>query len=528
MIGALFRLVFGNLLGNLWILVANLPRLVRRRPRWVRIRLADPLPARPPARRWFRRRVPSLAGLADFLDELAKDPKLVGLVVEVEHVHGSWATLTGLRALLEGFRSKGKQLVCHLSSPTLGAYYVATAADRIACDESGPLALVGIAAEVTFYGGALEKFGARAELEHRGKYKSFAETFTRKDMSPAHREALDAILDQIESNLGQSLNRRGVDQAVLAGGPYTAAEAAAKKLIDAVKYRDELDAWIGAKSGSAAAWRGGRLRRLRWRPLFRGPRVAVLPLHGAIVNGEGGGRTVGSDSAARAIAAAREDRRVAALVLHIDSRGGSASASDLIWREVSLTVKKKPVVACLADVAASGGYYIACAASKIVAQPLTLTGSIGVVAGKLNLGGVMEKLGLNAVILARGDAAAMNSSARGYSDEERRRLVVEIDALYDQFVRKVAAGRQLSALAADQIAQGRVWTGADAHARKLVDELGDARAAIRIARELAGRGELPVEERAVHPRRQGLLRLALGRSARGGLRYLAPRIRLTT
>jgi len=519
---AVFRLLFLNLLANLFLLPFAVAHALRRRPRWVRLDVKEPLPARP-ARVGFRRR-PSVAALSKAVDELAADPKLEGVMVALGPLGGGWAKAETLRRLLLRLAGKGKRVVVHLSSPGLHEYYVATAAHTIAVDESGPLGLLGLAAEVTFFGGALPKIGAEAQVEYRGPYKSFAETFLRKAMSPAHREAIDAILDDLQAELVSAISAgRHVDAeraaALLAGGPYVAAAARDAGLVDRIGYRDELEEELGAK-------RFRRRIRLRWRPLLARRTIRVLALHGAIVPGEGGGlprRALAADAAVRAIAA---------VVLHLDSRGGSASASDLIWHEAARCGRSKPVVAYLDDVAASGGYYIACAASRIVAQPGTLTGSIGVVAGKIALQGLHQRLGLNSVILTRGEAAAMNHVSRPYSPEERRRLAAEVDALYQQFVGRVAAGRGLSPAEAEAVAGGRVWSGKAAHARRLVDALGDVDDAIRSAETLARRaGEhLEIDDVAVAPRRRGVLSLlppaladllVLGRER---ALYLAPEI----
>jgi len=507
-LGALLRLVIVNLLGNVVRLARNLPRLLRRRPRWVRLKLREPLPARPARPGFLRRRIPSLAGLAELARELADDARLEGVILELHHVSGGWAHARSLRDVVARLAGK-KKVVVHLSSPSLRDYYVACAAPTIFVDESGPLALHGLAAEARFFRRALEKAGARAETEYRGAYKSMGEMLVRDDMSDAQREALDTVLDRIEAELcGAVATARGLTEErtreLLRGGPYLAAEAARHGLVDGVKYADE----VGPEKPEAATvqvWRGARWLPLVWRPLFgRQRRVAVIPLHGAIVAGEGtGGRSVGSAAATRSLGAVREDPRIGAAVLHIDSRGGGAAASDLIWREVTRLAAKKPVVAYMHDVAASGGYYIACAATRIVAQPTTLTGSIGVVAGKVSFGELLRRAGITSVELTRGVAASMSSVARGYNDEERRRLAAEVDAMYHQFVAKVAAGRKLEVGEAELHARGRVWMGVDAHERKLVDTLGDVEDAIALAESLSGaKGAVEVP---VTPRRRTLL-----------------------
>jgi len=553
MIRALLRLVFVNVLGNLWRLLSAPLRLLRRRPGWVRVVVKEPLTARPVRRRWPFTAPGSLAGLSKLGQELGRDAHLQGVVIELGPVGAGWARLATLRQVVIGLRAAGKRVVVHTSAPGLRDYFVAVAADAVLVDESGPVGLFGLAAEVTFFAGALEKVGAEVEAEYRGAYKSFAETFTRRDMSTAHREATDAILDDLEAELVKAIadgRRVSPERAreLLTGGPYMAEEAQRVGLVDGVCYLDEVDDWVArwstgtgpapalpaaaavpaapaasvktAKVADLATWRAAQPRGLRWKPLFIAPRkIRVLSLSGTIVPGEGSSfprQQLGAEAARRALEAVRRDRRVAAVVLHIDSRGGSAAASDLIWRAVVRLGRDKPVVAYFHDVAASGGYYLACAASKIVAHPTTLTGSIGVVAAKLNLETLRARAGLGTAILTRGEAAAMHSTSRGLSTEERRRLAAEVDALYKQFVGKVAEGRKLSPEAAEAVAQGRVWTGAAAHTRGLVDELGGIDEAIAAARTLGRRhpGEkLEVDDMQLAPRAGLAARLA-GAAAR--------------
>ena len=537
MLRALFRLIFSNLLGNFFRLLGNLPRLLRRKPGWLRLDVKQPLPARPRRVGFIRKRVgPSLDAVVRLCEELGKDAALTGVVVRLESLGGGWAHLESLRGAFASLRAAGKRVVFHLSSPSHREYFVATAGDSILIDESGPLGLVGLSAEVTFWGGALDKLGALPEAEYRGAYKSFAETFLRRDMSPAQREAQGAILDHLQATMSAALaGARKVSperaRELFEGGPYLATEAEKAGLVNGVRYLDEVPEYLGIPAprlASPSQWRRARLRPLVWKPLLGGPRsVQVVALHGMIVSGEGGGfprRSLGGDAAVRTLEAARKDRRVAAVVLHVDSRGGSAAASDLIWRETVRLAREKPVVACFDDVAASGGYYLACPATKIVAQPSTLTGSIGVVAGKLSFAGLRERLGLGTEILTRGPAAAMNSTARGYSTEERRRLAAEVNGLYQQFVRKVAEGRHLTLEAAEAVAQGRVWTGAAARERGLVDELGGVDVALRLAKELGRRrpGErLAVEDVHVSAKRDSLFWRLVGDRAERTLRIPA-------
>ena len=523
MLGVPFRLV-ALVLANLFRLLQNGLRLLRRRPRWVRLALRQPLPARSVRIPPFRRRGPSLAGLADVCRDLGADAHVEGVIFELHALGGGWAQAQTLRGILGRLRAAGKRVIVHLSSPSVRHYYVACAADKVAMDESGFLDLRGLAAEVTFLGTALGKLGLEPELAYRGAYKSFAETLMRSDMSPAHHEALDAVLDRIQEELVTALaaaRKVSPERAaeLLTGGPYPAARALELGLVDGVGYADEV---TDGKVFPVEAWLRARPRPWVRFPLHRRRRrLLVLPLHGSIVGGEGGaGRTLGSDAAERALDAATRDGSVTAVVLHVDSRGGSAPASDKIWHAVKRLAAAKPVIAYLDEVAASGGYYLALGATKIVAQPGTLTGSIGVVAGKVTIAGLYEKLGLRSVVLQRGPAAAMDLATRRYSDDEKARLTAEIDAIYAQFVRRVVDGRKLTPEAAEAVAQGRVWIGADAHARGLVDELGDVDAARALAEKLAKLRPEKTVEGALHPRHRSLFaRMA---AVEPGLEELAP------
>ncbi len=360
-----------------------------------------------------------------------------------------------------------------------------------------------------------------------------AETFTASEMSPANREALEAIADTIDGELlGALVEGRRIDRAraraLVDGGPYLAAEARAGGLLDGVLYRDQVAAHLGvegqgrqsgllqgptgkeARTMEAASWLRTRPRWLRLGMPRR--KVAVLTLGGTIVPGEGASmlqETCGATPSVRALDRLREDHRVAAVVLHVDSRGGSSAASDLIWRGVARLGAAKPVVAYFGDVAASGGYYIAVPCAWIVAQRATLTGSIGVIAGKMSLERLLGRLGVGTGLITRGRAAAMNSVRRRYDDAERERLRAEIAGVYRQFVEKVAAGRKRTTDAIDAVAQGRVWTGEAAAERGLVDALGAIGEAVRAAEERARRkpGErFDLVDAVPRPKAGGLLR----------------------
>ena len=496
MLGIPLRLVW-NLLANLVVLLRMVPRLWRRSPEWVTLELEGAIHERAPRRTWLRRaRTWSIDGLTKFFDEVVKDADVKGVLIRIRTLEVGWARLDSLRGLIADLRARGKKVVAHLSGGGNAEWSIACACDEIFADESAPLHLIGMAAEAVFLREALDRVGVRAELAAIGDYKSAAEMFTRDGMSPANREATSAILQQLfESLIAATAQGRKLDPArakeALCGGPYVAQAAQQAGLVDGVLYFDELCEKLG-KPMPAGMYARRRAVKLRWRPLVRRRRaIAVLSLEGVITSGEGGAlrRVIGERSSSRALAAVRENPRIDGVVLHVDSRGGDATASDRIWREVVLLGRKKPVVAFLGDVAASGGYYIVAPATRIFAQPGTLTGSIGVIGGKVVAEGLLGKLGVRTERIAFGDAAAMQSASRGYSAEERARLDRELRAVYDQFVAKVADGRKAPRDKIEQVAQGRVWTGLAARERGLVDDLGDLRAAVRACETAARRRE---------------------------------------
>lgn len=484
---------------NLLVAPRNLMRWLRRRPEWVSLKIDGHVAERQPPRRFFRRSHKlSVASLEELCEAVAAEPKVRGLVLEIDAVEAGWARLEAMRTAVLRLRSSGKRVVAHLSSPGNREIYLAAACDEVLVDESGPVGLTGLALERGFYGEALRRLGVDPEIDRIGAWKSFAETFTDGAISPANREALEAILDVIEARLLAALcEGRKIEtaraRALVDGGPWLADRALAEKLVDAVLYRDEVALRLGDGKRPARIEEASRFlrRRPRFRRLGLGRRrVAVLTLEGTIVPGEGTNlmqRSCGSASAGRALSSLREDERVAAVVLHVDSRGGSSAASDLIWRDVARLAAAKPVVACFGDAAASGGYYIAAPCAWIVAQPATLTGSIGVIAGKLSIERLLERLSIGTAVLTRGKAAAMGSLRRGYDPTERERLRGEIAGVYRQFVEKVAAGRKLTVAKVDEVGQGRVWTGEAAAKRGLVDQIGGVGDAIRAAEERARR-----------------------------------------
>jgi protease-4 len=437
------------------------------------------------------------------LHESSADPHVVGLIVKVGGAL-PWAVMQELRLGVRAFSASGKPTMAWAESfgegtGDMAGYVLATAFDQIWLQPGGGLGLLGVAAETTFVRGALDRLGIEPQLEQRHEFKNAADQVMRTELTPAHRKALDRIAESIFTEAVRAVAQgRRIEAArvkeLADTGPRTAPEALDAGLVDALGYRDEVYAAMRSRVSSDAEllfadrWHPPRRPRV---PVRSRGRVALVEVRGSIVSGRTRrspmGRQVGSESVSAALRVATKDDSVRAVVLSVDSPGGSAVASDTIWREVCRVREAgKPVVVSMGAAAASGGYYIACPADVIVALPSTLTGSIGVFGGKMVVSGLLDRLGLTTGTVSYGARSLMYSARSGFSDEERERLAVTIDAIYDDFVGKVARGRNRSVAEIEEIARGRVWTGSDAVGIGLVDEIGGLRDAIRIARLRAG------------------------------------------
>jgi protease-4 len=437
------------------------------------------------------------------LYEAGEDRRVVGLIAKVGGVL-PWATMQELRQGVRAFADSGKPTVAWAESfdgagANLTAYALASAFGEIWLQPGGGVGPLGVGVEATFLRGALDKLGIEPQLEQRHEYKNAADVFERTELSPAHREALERLTESIFAEAVESAaagRRMEVSRlrTVLDAGPHTATEARDAGLVDRLGYRDEVYASLRSRVADCAellfadrwhpAWRPSVLKR-------RKGHVALVEVRGGIVTGRSrrgfGGRQVGSDTVGAQLRAARSDDRARAVVLRVDSPGGSAVASEVIWREV-VRVREagKPVIVSMSDLAASGGYYVSCAAELILALPATLTGSIGVFGGKFVVRDLLERMGLTTGTVQQGERALMYSTRRRFDEEERARLAATIDAVYDDFVGKVARGRGRTAAEIDAVARGRVWTGRDALQVGLVDQLGGLRQAVAVARTRSG------------------------------------------
>lgn len=507
------------LVGGLALLLRGRAPALASSDSYLYLALDRELPEQPPRdiETFFERRPPSLRTVVESLDRAAGDASVHAVVVRLSALPDTgWGKVQELRAALGRFRKSGKAAYAHLEAAGNREYYLATGCSKIFAVPTAILDVSGLAAEVTFFRGTLDKLGIQAQFEGVGKYKNAPNQFTERSFTEPHREQMEALLDSVYGQYVTAIaeGRGKTPQQVaelVERGPYAAQEALRAGLVDELLYQDEVE----ARLKSAERLTPGQYVRSA-RGFFDGrARVALVYAVGEIVSGEsqdgpfGGGGFAGSDTIAGALRQARQDRAVKAIVLRVDSPGGSGTASDVIWREVRLARKAKPVVVSMGDVAASGGYYIAMGGDAIVAQPGTITGSIGVFGGKFSLRGLYDKVGITRETLTRGRHADLFSEYRPWDEEERATIRGLMEVFYADFVRKAAEGRKMSEAEIDALAQGRVWTGADAKQRGLVDQLGGLNDALDVAKRRAGIGRDEEVALVILPERKSLLDLVL-------------------
>ncbi len=454
------------------------------------------------------RRRPTVQALVESLDKAAADSRISSVLVVPKGLDGPyWGKLQEVREAITTFRRSGKRAIAYLEYGGEREYFLATACDRVYLMPTSPLDLSGLATYELFLRGTLDKIGAVPDYFHIGDYKTAPNQLTEKSFTPAHREMSESLNRDLYEQLIHAVaeSRKKTDDEVrqfLDDGPFLPEDALRAGLVDDLAYEDQINEKAKLSIGREPA-RIDVDQYAEVAPgsvgLGGGPRVAVIYATGVIASGRSGydpmnGPVVGSDTIVEHIRRARRDRTIRAIVLRIDSPGGSTIASDVIWRELAVTRTQRPgvpLVASMSDLAASGGYYLAMAAPDIVAQPGTLTGSIGIYGGKIVTGGTYEKLGMNIEAVSRGRNAEMNSPVRPYNESERAKLEEQLQAFYDQFVDKAAEARHKTPEAIDAIAQGRVWTGRQAKDLGLVDALGGLGRAVAIAKD---RAKIPARE----------------------------------
>jgi protease-4 len=483
--------------------------------------LQDDIPEQPPAElpTFFERRPPSLRVLVDSIDRAATDTSVTALVLRVSlFTDSGWGKVQELRDAIGRFKKSGKPAYAYLEFAGNKEYYLATACTKVYALPTAILDVTGLRTETSFFANTLDKLGVDAQFVGVGKYKNAPNQFTESGFTPPHREQMESLLDSLYRQYVEGIRegrKKSAEevQAIVDAGPYDGPTALKAGLVDELLYEDQLkDKLKGSGPLSPSRYfksRAGSFFDTR-------PKLAVVYAVGEIVQGESqsgafGGQVAGSDTIAAALRQARNDDDVKAIVLRVDSPGGSGAASDVIWREVVQARKQKPVVVSFGDVAASGGYYVAMGADAIVAQPGTITGSIGVFSGKFVLKGLYDKLGITKELLLRGEHADIFSEYRAWDDEERARMDELMVSFYRDFVTRVAQGRGKSFDEIDAVAQGRVWTGTEALAVGLVDRLGGLEEAVLLAKDRARIARSQDVHLIVLPARKGLLETILER-----------------
>lgn len=446
----------------------------------------------------------TVRGYVELIRKAKTDTRITGILLRPGSLSSPfWAKIQEVRDALDDFRASGKYVHAWLEYAGDREYYLASAADRVYLLPSATLDLTGIASYELFLRGTFDWIGTFPDFLHVGDYKSAVNTYLEKSFTPAHREMADSLnrsqYEQLVRGIADARKKTEDDvRATIDQGPFLPADALRLGLIDEVAYEDELDdlnddlrgaAFVDAEDYAQVSWAASGVTRRS--------KVAVINAVGVINSGRSGfdpvnGAVVGSDSLVEYIREARADRSIRAIVLRVDSPGGSSTASDVIWRELSISRENtRPLIVSMSDLAASGGYYIALAGDAIVAQPGTLTGSIGVYTGKFVTAGSFEKLGANIESVSRGKQAEMYSPDRRFTPDERKKITDSMQSVYDQFVERTAAARHMSPEKVDEVAQGRVWTGEQARQLGLVDELGGLYTAIGLAKQ---RARIPADE----------------------------------
>ncbi|MFQ6618150.1 MAG: signal peptide peptidase SppA, partial [Fidelibacterota bacterium] len=476
--------------------------------RWLEIKLSGNLPDEYVRSLPFGPKERTTWDYVRIIERAREDKTISGIFIKIGFLAGGYGKIREIRNALEDFKAAGKKVAAYMEMAGVKEYYLASAADYIVLNPSGYMLLSGIYAEVLFLKGTLEKLGIEAQLEHIGRYKTASDLLTRREMSDAHKEVINSLLDDFYELItakiseGRDMSPQEVAEK-FERGPFSASEAYAEGFADTLAFEEEMEDLLKEEFG-LKSWKpvkfgrySGRVyKRYNWTPP---PKIAIIHATGLITRGKSssnpftGVRTMGSETISKLIKMAAERSDIKAIVFRIDSGGGSALASDIIWNSIKKAKEKKPFIVSMADVAASGGYFIASLADTIIAQPETYTGSIGIISGKFNFEGLYRKMGFSVETIKRGKSADMFTPSRGLTEEELKKLRKHLKEGYDMFLNRVGEGRKMTYAQIDSVGRGRVWTGRQAKQIGLVDELGGLTLAISIARKLA---DIP-EEREV-------------------------------
>ncbi|HEX7314087.1 MAG TPA: signal peptide peptidase SppA [Pyrinomonadaceae bacterium] len=472
----------------------------------------------------------SLSNLLLQLRKAKADKRVGAVLLDIGMLGGGWAKADELRDAIAEFRKSGKPIYAYMEFGSDKEYYVATAAERIYLPPIGDLFVNGLAAESMHFKGSFDKLGIYWDSYQIEKYKTGPESFTREDMSEGEREQLNSLLDEIYNRYRAQIaeaRRKSIEDvtALIDNAPHNAPAALEAGLIDGALYREEVENELKKRLGYKEDEKLRKVSMAEYRRvtpyslgLNQGEAIAVIFAAGPIEPGRsndgsfGGDQTIGSDTVVKALNDARDNKDVKAIVLRVDSPGGVTYPSDLIWKAVEEAKKKKPVVISMGDLAASGGYYISMGANRIVAEPLTLTGSIGVYAYKPVVKGFYDWVGVSSEYLLRGKNSGMFRETEKFTKEEREKFESSMRNFYwNQFLPKVAEGRKFQNVeAVHEVARGRVWTGAQAKEQKLIDEFGGLDRAVEVAKELA---KIPADKgvrRVVYPAPRTFFQQLLG------------------
>jgi protease-4 len=464
----------------------------------------------------FSRPQPTLHDVLARIWDATENENVKGLFVRVGPLQGTWGSVGDIVEALGEFRAENRPIHCHFeTADNVGYLLLASTCDRISMSPAGTLDLIGPAAVMIYARALLEKVGVEAEIIHMGRYKGAGDMFIRDDMPKEAKASMDAILDDLYGALIEATKERtdgdvGKAKALIDGGPYGSVAAAEAGLVDSVGFlrdsRDEIKKVAGVDTirrtrmlpKQEQLTLGQFLKLLSGdseKPEAGGERVALVFVTGNITDGDSGsmGDAV-SGPFVRAMERLEDDDDVKAVVMRINSPGGSALASDRMWDAARHLAEAKPLIASVGDMAASGGYYIASAADEILAHPNSLVGSIGVVGGKFNFSGLAESIGVNTFVLQRGKRAAWSTPVRGLNDTERQAFEGLLRDTYDRFINRVATGRKMEREAVLAAAEGRVMTAQDGKELGLIDEMAGLSEALIRARAAAGLGpDAPVE-----------------------------------
>lgn len=444
----------------------------------------------------------SLPQICENLTKATYDPRIVGVYLKIDPLQCGWAKLQEIKRHVERFRQSGKFSVAFLTMGGEKEYYLASSCEEIYVPPSAYVGLRGLSVTGTFLRGALDKVGIEPQVQRIGKYKSAGDQLQRTSMSEAQKEALDALLNDLYANFVTSVakNRSGKDEdqvkELVDSAVYEMAQLKDEGWITDIKYVDELEDMISQRTAGKGL---NAVNYKRYSKVGSGAfglrgrkRIAVIRTSGAITgqkpSGNGSG-TIASQPVIEQIRRVKKDKSIAGVVLRVDSPGGDALASDLMWRELRLLSQEKPLVASMSDVAASGGYYMSMGCSKIVAEPLTITGSIGVVTAKFNLGELYQKIGYGKEVLSKGKFAEIQLDSRPFTEEEAKKFADSAMYAYESFRNKAALSRGMEPETMETFAQGRVWTGVRAIQNGLIDALGGLDVAVDLVKEMAGMEE---------------------------------------